>query len=225
MRFCKHCGIQIADDAKFCQGCGGNVEQKSSVTAPQPVQDTPESNAPRAASPKKILLFAGGAIALIILVIACIVGATRCEVEGCDNRAMSGSDYCGIHSCIYCDDLRISGSLYCYFHYTKYESDTSSSYTNKVYASDLRISGVKLSSNSSYTIVEGKITNNSDQTVSYVKIKGAFKNSSGTVIDTDWTYAVGTEGLAPGESCTWRMSVTKDYSIKDCTVTVIDFDY
>ena len=119
----------------------------------------------------------------------------------------------------------MGNSLYCYSHSKEYDTDDSPEYTKKVYASDLRISGIELSSNSSYTIVEGTITNKSDQTVSYVQIKGAFKNSAGTVIDTDWTYAVGTEGLAPGESCTWKMSVKKDYSIKECTVTILDFDY
>ena len=30
-------------------------------------------------------------------------------------------------------------------------------------------------------------------------VNGKFKNSSGTILDTDWTYAVGSEGLEPGE--------------------------
>ena len=89
----------------------------------------------------------------------------------------------------------------------------------------MKISNIKLSSNSSYTVAEGTITNNSDQTVSYVEIKGSFKTSYGEVVDTDWTYAVGSEGLAPGESCKWRMSVSKDSSIKNCTVTILDFSY
>ena len=41
------------------------------------------------------------------------------------------------------------------------------------------------------------------------------------VVDTDWTYAVGAEGLAPGESSTFRMSVDRDYSIRDCSVTLM----
>lgn len=68
-------------------------------------------------------------------------------------------------------------------------------------------------------------TSSSNSTVSFVKIKGAFKDYSGIVIDTDWTYAVGTDGLAPGESCKWEMAVKKDSAIVSCDVTVIDFDY
>lgn len=90
---------------------------------------------------------------------------------------------------------------------------------------ELKISHVTLSSNSSNTIAEGTITKNSNQTVSFVKIKGSFENSSGTVVNTNRTYAVGSEGLAPGKSCKWRMSIKNDYLIKDCNVSILDFDY
>ena len=104
-----------------------------------------------------------------------------------------------------------------------YDDDSPSESAN-VYSWELSISDKVLTSNSSYTIAERKITNKSSYTVYLVKIKGTFKDSSGNVVDTDWTYAVGSEGLAPGESKKWRMSVSKDYSIKRCDVSVIDFD-
>ena len=148
-------------------------------------------------------------------------------MKGCNNKAISGMGYCYTHKCAVtdCNSKRYGYSNYCYSHYLLYDDDASSLNTPQVYSYELKISNVTLSSNSSYTIAEGTITNNSDQTVSFVKIKGSFENSSGTVVDTDWTYAVGLEGLAPGESCTWRMSVKKDYSIKDCTISILDFDY
>lgn len=70
----------------------------------------------------------------------------------------------------------------------------------------------------------GTITNNSSKTYRFVEVKGAFKNSNGKVVDTDWTYAVGSEGLAPGESSTFRMSVTKQYDITDCDVSILEYD-
>lgn len=79
-----------------------------------------------------------------------------------------------------------------------------------------------VTSNSSYTVCAGTVTNNGKKTYDYVQIKGAFKDSSGTVLDTDWTYAVGLEGLAPGESTTIRMSVPKNINIKDCKITIMD---
>ena len=227
MRFCKYCGLQISDDAEFCQGCGKKVGAKSDTPIPQPMRNTTEPKVHFMKSNSKKVPVLIGTIAVIVLIVVCLVNSGKCESKGCSNKAISGMDYCYTHKCAVtsCDSKRYSLSNYCYSHYKVYDDDASTSYTPQVYSYELKISNIKLSSNSSYSIAEGTITNNSDQTVSYVKIKGSFKNSSGTVIDTDWTYAVGSEGLAPGESCTWRMSVKKDYSIKECSVSILDFDY
>ena len=64
--------------------------------------------------------------------------------------------------------------------------------------------------------------NTGKKTYKFVKVKGAFKDSSGNVIDTEWTYAVGSEGLAPGESSVFRMSVPKNSKITSCSVTVYE---
>lgn len=98
-------------------------------------------------------------------------------------------------------------------------SGHSSSYESKYTA--LSISDVEVSNNSLYCVCTGTVTNSGSRTYSFVKVKGAFKNSSGTVLDTDWTYAVGAEGLAPGESSAFRMSVDKNYRITDCSVTLM----
>ena len=103
---------------------------------------------------------------------------------------------------------------------TSISSYSSSSYESKYSA--LRISNVRVASDSSYMVCTGTITNNGKKNYSFVKVKGAFKNSSGTVLDTDWTYAVDSEGLAPGESKSFRMSVPKNYSISSCSVSIID---
>jgi hypothetical protein len=44
------------------------------------------------------------------------------------------------------------------------------------------------------------------------------------VIDTDSTYAVGSEGLKPGESTKWRASVERDWKIASFSVELLDFD-
>jgi hypothetical protein len=83
-----------------------------------------------------------------------------------------------------------------------------------------RVSNVTVTKNSLYTICTGTITNSStNYTFRYIKVKGAFKDSTGTVVDTDWSYGIGSEGLAPGESKTFRLSVTKNTAITSCTVT------
>lgn len=86
----------------------------------------------------------------------------------------------------------------------------------------LKILNVSVTSNSSYTIFTGTVTNNGEKSYDFVEVKGSFKDSSGTVLDTDWTYAVGSEGLDPGESTTFRLSVQKNSKITDCSVSFMD---
>ena len=84
-------------------------------------------------------------------------------------KAVSGSDYCYSHKCAVesCKDSRFLYSNYCYKHYLLYDDDAQEEFgSDPVYSHELKISNVKLTSNSSYTIAEGTITNNSDQTVS-----------------------------------------------------------
>lgn len=99
-------------------------------------------------------------------------------------------------------------------------SSKSSSYESKYTA--LKVSNVKVTSNSSYTVCTGTVTNTGKQKYTFVKVKGAFKDAKGTVLDTDSTYAIGSEGLSAGESTTFRMSVPKNVSIKTCTVTIMN---
>lgn len=223
MRFCKYCGLKISEDSKYCPGCGKNIGQKSGTFSIK--QNTTENNKSDVPLNKNFLVLVGLLICVVIIFLFLFI-YSRCDVTGCNNKTISGMNYCYSHKCVIqsCDSMRFSYSNYCYSHYLLYD-DESSSYTTPVYSYELKISNVKLSSNSSYTIAEGTITNNSNQTVSYIKIKGSFRNSSGTVLDTDWTYAVSSEGLEPGESCTWKMSVKKNHAIENCSISILDFDY
>lgn len=105
-------------------------------------------------------------------------------------------------------------------------SPSSSSYNNtdKLNTNYLTISNVSVTSNSSYNICTGTISvkSTSPYRYHYIKVKGAFKTSSGSTVDTDWTYAIGSEWLEPGESSKFRLSVDKDYSISKCTVTIME---
>ena len=228
MRFCKYCGTQMLETDSTCPNCGKELGRAAADA--DGIQE--KTIAMRIGDITKKVgkypkLLAGIAITVVCVAVVLItMNFGKCKFSGCSNKAVSGSGYCYSHKCAVstCNNSRFSYSNYCYSHYLLYDDDADT-YTNRVYSYELNISNVTLSSNSSYTIAEGTITNNSDQTVSYVKIKGSFETSSGSVIDTDWTYAVGSEGLDPGESCKWRMSVSKDRSIKNCTVTILDFDY
>ena len=108
-----------------------------------------------------------------------------------------------------------------------YMSTSDSSYSSYSYESGysvLEISVDRVTSNSGYTICTGSVKNNGTKTYKYIKVKGSFKDSSGNVVDTDWTYAAGSEGLAPDESTTFRLSVTKNSKITSCSVSLLDYD-
>ena len=96
--------------------------------------------------------------------------------------------------------------------------------SNTLNTSFLKISNTSLISNSSYNICTGTITisSNSPYKYHYIKVKASFLNSYGTVVDTDWTYAIGSEWLEPGESSKFRLSVDKDYNISKCDVTIME---
>ena len=213
MNFCKYCGEQISNDVDYCPYCGKALRSEQ--------HSTPLKNPSQKRTLLWILL---GIIGIIIVILA--INSTKCKSSGCSNNAIKGKDYCYAHKCSIssCDARSFSMSDYCHFHYSLYNDD-SFAQTNYVSSNELKISNVTLRSTSGYTYAEGTITNTSDSDVSFVKIKGTFENSIGTVIDTDWTYAVGSEGLSPGETCKWELSVRKDSSIKKCSVKILDFDY
>ena len=87
----------------------------------------------------------------------------------------------------------------------------------------LSISNLHLTSNSSYKVCTGTVTNSGNMYATYVKVKASFKDSSGNVLDTDWTYAVGSEKLSPGESKTFRLSVPYNRRINSVSVWVEDY--
>ena len=85
----------------------------------------------------------------------------------------------------------------------------------------MKVSDVNVTHSGSYAYVKGTITNNGSYQIKFVKVKASCLDSSGNVIDTDWTYAVDSSWLDPGESNTFEMMVKDENSrIKDAKVTV-----
>lgn len=228
MKFCKYCGAQISEQDRTCPNCGKLLGAEISIsnrTGVRMVVARVSEYIKKLGKQWAIILSAALAAVIIIVMVVVSICLGNCNASGCNNKTVSGSDYCYSHKCALesCKNSRFVSSNYCYSHYLLYDKKANE-ITNSILSSDLKISNVRLSSNSSYTIAEGTITNNGSKTVEYVKIKGSFENRTKSVVDTDWTYAVGSEGLKPGESTKWRMSVKKDTSISNCTVTILDFD-
>lgn len=89
----------------------------------------------------------------------------------------------------------------------------------------IRVNSIKKSSSGNYTYVKCTITNVSNNygtptRYRYVKVKGVFKNSSGDIVDTDWTYAIDSVWLEPGESKQFEFMVANS-TVKSAVVTIV----
>jgi hypothetical protein len=65
-----------------------------------------------------------------------------------------------------------------------------------------------------YFYVKGRVRNNGSSSVTYVKVQVELLDKSGTVMNTDWTYAVAGEELAPGAAKTFETMTEGDSRIK-----------
>ena len=213
MMRCDNCGHKVKSDATFCTHCGNRVD------IPNQNSEGSQSKPHTAKNYKKYAVL--GAIAI------CFIGyffGVRCKAGLCLLPSGFRGEYCIVHTCKMdgCSNKKATDKSYCYTH----SPTTSSGVTYTPEAADdvLDFSSIEITHNSSYTVCTGTITNNGKRNYSFVKVKGKFKDSSGTVLDTDWTYAVGSEGLAPGESTTFRLSVDKNRNITKCAIELLDYD-
>ncbi len=106
------------------------------------------------------------------------------------------------------------------------DADRSLSAVEKQQLAELKLvqpTEVYLESNSSYTVCTGTVTNKSDKYHRFIQVKGEFMDEADNTIDTAWTYACGDEGLAPGESSKFTMSVARDSRITNVRCYTYDF--
>ena len=74
-------------------------------------------------------------------------------------------------------------------------------------------------------VISGTVKNTTKSTVYFVKVKVTLNNDSGDVLNTENTYAVGDEGLAPGESSTFTCYIDKVDNGTKFNAYVYDYDY
>ncbi len=246
-KFCQACGQAVAAPAAPAPA-EEVAPAEPQVAAAEPATPAAEPAAAPATAPKavdfkqivaKIKELAGKAlpflkkhlkavIAIVVVIAIVIAGIviyneTHCSYGSCKNASVDDSDYCDTHKCNICSSAKAYDSNYCYYHKYLYEGSSSSSSSTGSATRDLSFTNIKIQHNSLYTVVTGTVTNNGTRNYKFVTIKGSFKTSTGTVVDTDSTYAVGSEGLAKGESTTFRMSVDKNTSIRSCSISIISY--
>lgn len=215
--YCSKCKKQVSDDATFCKYCGEKIDISNTKRNVNPLHDITNND-----DFKKYKKFIISAVVVVIILVYMFV--FRCKAGFCFLPSSFNGDYCSIHTCnrTNCYNKIAEGKRYCYTHMPS----TSPQYNYKPEVAEdvLSFSDISVTKNSSYTICNATITNNGKKTYTFIEVKGKFKNSSGTILDTDWTYAVGSEGLAPGESASFRLYVDKDTNIVKCDLEILDYD-
>lgn len=141
---------------------------------------------------------------VLILSITAILLAIVCSIVPITNAANTGSrssrssSYSGSNGSSY----EMDHSTYCLLYMT--------------------VSNVRVTHSGNYAYVSGTIKNTGTYRIRYVKVRAACKNSAGSVVDTDWTYAVDSDWLEPGESKSFEMMVRDpNNNIRSATVTVV----
>ena len=161
---------------------------------------------------KAIIVCIGIFVIIVLLLFVVIYKTTRCDIDDCKKTKEKGTEYCYYHNAIY--DVYINELLS-----NNASNDVLASAINNLFIYDLSIE-----TNSAATYCVGKVGNIGSESYKFVKLKGVFKNANGNVIDTGSSYAVGDEGLAPGENVSFRISCSPNSSIRMCDVTVYDVD-
>ena len=212
---CGKCGKEMKGDIAFCTHCGNG-------------SDNPKQNAKGVVEQRTKLLTIKTYRKYVIigLIVFCFIGyfwCIRCKAGLCILPSGFQREYCKAHTCERsgCKNKKAADGKYCYTHSPVLSSGLT--YTPEVAENALRFSNIAITHNSSYTVCTGTITNNGRKTYSFVEVKGKFKDSSEKIIDTNWTYAVGSEELAPGESATFKILVAKNPNIVECALEILDY--
>lgn len=227
MAFCRKCGAPLDEGDARCPVCAFEASDEISSASDDQHESAPVS-APRPKARRPIALIAAIVVmAVVAATLFFLFMSSRCAMDGCMEEAAYGR-YCISHVCLEggCETSRSKNSPYCSYHQSlrdKAEAEAAAEAAASPLR-DLRISDVSVSSGSSYVHASGTVTNRGSRTYTFIEVKGSFKNRSGEVVDTDWTYACGSEGLAPGETTSFQMSVPKKGNITDCSVTLLDCD-
>ena len=74
-----------------------------------------------------------------------------------------------------------------------------------------------------YITVEGSISNPTNNAYSYVELKVKILDTNGKVIDTENTYAVGSETLSPGDTKKWDAMLKADDRADNVEVEIINY--
>lgn len=86
----------------------------------------------------------------------------------------------------------------------------------------IRFEEIKIFTEYDYMYCEGKVRNTGNKTFDFVKVKVEWLDKNDNVLDTDWTYAVSSEGLGPNEAKSFKVMTKSDRRMKSGRYYIIE---
>lgn len=87
---------------------------------------------------------------------------------------------------------------------------------------NIKFEEVQIFSRDNFMYCEGKIRNTGMREFDFVKVKVEWLDGGGTILDTDYTYAVGSEGLAPNEAKSFSIMAPSDSKMQRARYYIIE---
>lgn len=88
----------------------------------------------------------------------------------------------------------------------------------------LRFEKTELTSKGDYTYFYGTVKNYGSKTYRFVKVRAVYKDINQNVLTTDSGYAVGAEGIRPGESVQFEIMTKVRGDVEYGTIEIYDYD-
>ena len=95
--------------------------------------------------------------------------------------------------------------------------------STSTYSEPLILEETSCEKDNGYIYAKGYVKNNSNQTLSFIKVQANFNDVSGNVVDTNYTYAVGSEGLAPNSRKSYDIMAPDQSNITNCKYNIVDY--
>lgn len=98
-------------------------------------------------------------------------------------------------------------------------------YQNSLYdiVDSLEIVDKNIRQERNYVYALGAVKNNGTRNYKFIEVKVTYYDGNNNVLDTDWTYAVGDEGLEPQERKQFEIMTKRSENIKNFTIEIKDF--
>jgi hypothetical protein len=103
------------------------------------------------------------------------------------------------------------------------ESNSTTTTTVPTQPESLTLEETSCTKGDNYMYAKGYVKNNSDQFLSFIEVKADFIDSSGNIVDTNYTYAVGSEGLSPNSRKSFDIMTPNNDSVTQCQYYIVDY--